>query len=495
LTGGGAGTVTGGTITWPGAIFNTPTTGTVSSGTMTFAPTLATQTASTVLAGPVSGTATPSFRQLQLADISAGSLTRGIVYIDQDGKVKAGDSTYYYRPGQYLVVNGTQNSITGYAANNFSTGNNASSGYTAGNDAGTSLLMRVYGSNYTDVRYQNRSVFSSTNGFTFFPYGIGVNVPKYADYRFYSGVTGGGRNGEGRATPMVWFRQSGQVLINGSDSATLTNPNTLLSVNGSARLDTLFANVVVSNAGVTGSGGGGSTYTLPIASGSTLGGIKVGSGLSIAGDGTLSAAAGSSSSTPTDGWALGGNSGTAGANFLGTTDNRSLRFRTNNNEQFVIDSTGYSFAQAGLSVGGLQKAGAFPAKWKSVQTVSDGDFKPLLALMGSEPVGTAGGTDSLGLKGLEYFYFGSNTGGLYGHYNKARGNWLNPTGVKANDILWGEAARGYLSTGNQFSGSAVGYALDRHTRLYDERLGYGNAVVHNTERLGLWQPEMDLPAQ
>lgn len=38
-----------------------------------------------------------------------------------------------------------------------------------------------------------------------------------------------------------------------------------------------------------GSGGGGSTYELPVASASTLGGVKVGSGLSIESDGTMSA--------------------------------------------------------------------------------------------------------------------------------------------------------------------------------------------------------------
>ena len=36
-------------------------------------------------------------------------------------------------------------------------------------------------------------------------------------------------------------------------------------------------------------GGGGESYTLPPATASTLGGIKVGSGLSVANDGTLSA--------------------------------------------------------------------------------------------------------------------------------------------------------------------------------------------------------------
>jgi hypothetical protein len=40
------------------------------------------------------------------------------------------------------------------------------------------------------------------------------------------------------------------------------------------------------------------------------------------------------------GWGLSGNSGTTAANFIGTTDSRSLRFRTNNVERLVIDSVG-----------------------------------------------------------------------------------------------------------------------------------------------------------
>jgi hypothetical protein len=38
-------------------------------------------------------------------------------------------------------------------------------------------------------------------------------------------------------------------------------------------------------------GGGGSSYTLPVATGSVLGGVKTGSNVTIAGDGTLSVAA------------------------------------------------------------------------------------------------------------------------------------------------------------------------------------------------------------
>jgi hypothetical protein len=74
----GGGTVTGGTITWPGALYNTPTTGTVTSGTLNFSPALATQTANKVLSSPNGSSGTPSFRALVAADIPAlATLTLG----------------------------------------------------------------------------------------------------------------------------------------------------------------------------------------------------------------------------------------------------------------------------------------------------------------------------------------------------------------------------------------------------------------------------------
>jgi hypothetical protein len=45
--------------------------------------------------------------------------------------------------------------------------------------------------------------------------------------------------------------------------------------------------------------------------------------------------------SPSDAWLTLGNAGTnSGLHFIGTTDNRSLRFRTNNMHRMVIDSTG-----------------------------------------------------------------------------------------------------------------------------------------------------------
>lgn len=64
------GTVTLAAMTMPGVIFNTSVTGSPITTTGTFTPTLATQTANTVLAGPTTGSvATPTFRALVSADI------------------------------------------------------------------------------------------------------------------------------------------------------------------------------------------------------------------------------------------------------------------------------------------------------------------------------------------------------------------------------------------------------------------------------------------
>ena len=57
---GGSGTVTGGTITWPGTIYTTPTTGVVTSGNLAFSPTLANQGAYTLIGNNTAGVTTPT---------------------------------------------------------------------------------------------------------------------------------------------------------------------------------------------------------------------------------------------------------------------------------------------------------------------------------------------------------------------------------------------------------------------------------------------------
>lgn len=76
ITGGGGSGATAGVINWPGAIYTTPTTASYASSTLTFAPSLATQTANTIFAGPSIGSAAaPSFRVLTPPDIPAIDLS------------------------------------------------------------------------------------------------------------------------------------------------------------------------------------------------------------------------------------------------------------------------------------------------------------------------------------------------------------------------------------------------------------------------------------
>jgi hypothetical protein len=77
---GGSGTVTAGTINWPGTLYNTPTTATVSGGTLTFAPSLATQAANKFFAGPTSGSAaTSTWRNIVNADLPNDLVINGTI--------------------------------------------------------------------------------------------------------------------------------------------------------------------------------------------------------------------------------------------------------------------------------------------------------------------------------------------------------------------------------------------------------------------------------
>ena len=99
---------------------------------------------------------------------------------------------------------------------------------------------------------------------------------------------------------------------------------------------------VVGNADITGNLGIGTTA--PAAKLDIAGNIKITDGSQGAGKVLTSDANGLASwATPAsnNSWTLTGNSGTSAANnFIGTTDNRSLRFRTNNNQKMIIDSLG-----------------------------------------------------------------------------------------------------------------------------------------------------------
>lgn len=121
--------VTGGSITWPGTIYTTPTTGSFSSGTLTFAPALATQTANTFLGGATSGgAATPTWRALVAADIpslsgtylplAGGTMTGNLLATDNTYDIGASGATRF-RTGYFgtsivnpLLIGGTGTTST-----------------------------------------------------------------------------------------------------------------------------------------------------------------------------------------------------------------------------------------------------------------------------------------------------------------------------------------------------------------------------------------------
>jgi hypothetical protein len=82
----GTGSVTSGSISWPGILFNSPTNATVSGGALLFNPTLASQAAYSVLGNHTSGSATPTFGKLKVQSIDAtGSTYDGTKYLKDNG--------------------------------------------------------------------------------------------------------------------------------------------------------------------------------------------------------------------------------------------------------------------------------------------------------------------------------------------------------------------------------------------------------------------------
>ena len=139
----------------------------------------------------------------------------------------------------------------------------------------------------------------------------------------------------------------------------------------------------------------------------TNSGITGGSGAGIyLWDGTKWVVVSTGASASSSSWLLTGNSGLSSANFLGTTDNVSMRFRTNNIQRLIIDSLGnvgigisnpgYALsvlaASNPLYLSGLQATATFTAD--SILTVYNGVVKkaPYSAL-------TASTTNSLNLSG------------------------------------------------------------------------------------------------
>lgn len=92
--------------------------------------------------------------------------------------------------------------------------------------------------------------------------------------------------------------------------------------------------VILADGTIGGSTGGGSTYTLPIASATILGGIKVGSGLAIDSSGVLSATGGGGTYTASNGLTMVGSDVQLGGNLIQNTTilNNGFDFKVQRND-------------------------------------------------------------------------------------------------------------------------------------------------------------------
>lgn len=163
----GAGSVTSVAMTMPGAIFNTAVPGSPISTSGTFAPTLLTQTANTVLAGPATGSAaTPTFRALVSADIPVAT---GSMF----GAVKPDNSTVTISGG---VLSATGGGVQ-YNPANTKYFFYANSPYIVAGPAGATLANSCGNAGQTQLAISAGTVSGGVGTFTYsVPAGIGTPI-------------------------------------------------------------------------------------------------------------------------------------------------------------------------------------------------------------------------------------------------------------------------------------------------------------------------------
>lgn len=109
------------------------------------------------------------------------------------------------------------------------------------------------------------------------------------------------------------------------------------------------------------------------------------------------------------GWGISGNSGISSANFLGTTNNASFRFRTNNVERIVLDSLG------NLKLNGVNTVASYAALF-SIRSIED-PTNPFFYMT------TVGGTSSaLVIKPNNVAYSADGSGSNFGPLRIASGS-------------------------------------------------------------------------
>ena len=264
--------------------------------------------------------------------------------VDSLGRVAIGSTSTALdasNPEKFLVDAGTTTSVNAIAAvgtiNDYFQMNiqNLSSGSAASTDIVATANNGNETTNYIDMGINGSGNSTATMGGPDDSYIYNVGGDMYMgsgtagqSYIFMTGGTdpvtnermridGSGNIGIGNASPSYKLDVNGTIGIGKSS----TTNGVLVFKNNSN------SNTLTINSGTTSTS---YSLTLPTAQGAAN------SILTNNGSGVLSW--GSSTGTS---WGLTGNSGTAYAtNFIGTTDSKSLRFRTNNTERFVIDSLG-----------------------------------------------------------------------------------------------------------------------------------------------------------
>ena len=185
---------------------------------------------------------------------------------------------------------------------------------TAGTFAGNDLTVRAGGAKSAQT--------NKTGGDLYLLSGISTGTGTSNIYLQTSSAGNTGPADNASSTKMT-------ILGNGNVGIGTSTPQNTLDVKGTLRLSaTAGASYVALQSGT---GPGSVTYTIPTTDGTS------GQVLSTNGSGTLSWA---SALTTASGWSLTGNSGTTpGTNFLGTTDNKDLVFKTNGTEAFRATTT------------------------------------------------------------------------------------------------------------------------------------------------------------
>lgn len=218
-------------------------------------------------------------------------------------------------PGlENIAIGGGMNSnTTGYA--NTSVGNAALASITTGN-SNTAIGQRALVSNTTGADNTSVGLYSSYN------------------------TTGNGNVAVGnRALELNTTGNNNVAIGNGAD-VVINNLNNAIAIGKNAKVGISNSMVLGDSSVNVGIGTAYPSNKLHVA-----GTVKITDGSQGNGKVLTSDANGVASwqSPAAGGWGLSGNSGTTTANFIGTTDNISLRFRTNNSEFMTLDSIGRLF--------------------------------------------------------------------------------------------------------------------------------------------------------